>query len=134
MLTFYSVATIFSHSFFKVINSSRSSWILHFIFPQHHHHQILGIRQIQLILSLELSYPKEMGGTGAATNPEQLFAAGYAACFSNAILHVARESKVVLQAAPVTSEVGIITFQCILLLKSDDLSTFRMKHHATLQP
>ncbi|WP_163387782.1 organic hydroperoxide resistance protein [Endozoicomonas acroporae] len=59
------------------------------------------------ILSLELSYPKEMGGTGAATNPEQLFAAGYAACFSNAILHVARESKVALQATPVTSEVGI---------------------------
>ncbi|WP_422446579.1 MULTISPECIES: organic hydroperoxide resistance protein [unclassified Endozoicomonas] len=59
------------------------------------------------MLNLELSYPKEMGGTGAATNPEQLFAAGYAACFSNAILHVARESKVALQAAPVTSEVGI---------------------------
>ena len=33
------------------------------------------------MLSLELSYPKEMGGTGAATNPEQLFAAGYAAGF-----------------------------------------------------
>lgn len=59
------------------------------------------------LLDLELSYPKEMGGSGLATNPEQLFAAGYSACFSNAILHVARESKVDLQQAPVTAEVGI---------------------------
>ncbi|KIO36309.1 MULTISPECIES: organic hydroperoxide resistance protein [Shewanella] len=58
-------------------------------------------------LSLDLSYPKEMGGTGEATNPEQLFAAGYSACFSNAILHVAREAKVKLTQAPVTAEVGI---------------------------
>ncbi|ENJ1790199.1 organic hydroperoxide resistance protein [Vibrio parahaemolyticus] len=59
------------------------------------------------LLDLELAYPKEMGGTGAATNPEQLFAAGYSACFSNAILHVAREAKVALKSAPVTAEVGI---------------------------
>lgn len=59
------------------------------------------------LLSLSLAYPKEMGGTGAATNPEQLFAAGYAACFSNALLHVAREGKVTLKEAPVTAEVGI---------------------------
>ncbi|HAS6627392.1 organic hydroperoxide resistance protein [Vibrio parahaemolyticus] len=59
------------------------------------------------LLDLELAYPKEMGGTGAATNPEQLFAAGYSACFSNAILHVAREAKVALKSATVTAEVGI---------------------------
>jgi len=59
------------------------------------------------LLELELAYPKEMGGTGAATNPEQLFAAGYSACFSNAILHVAREGKVALKEAPVTAVVGI---------------------------
>lgn len=59
------------------------------------------------LLDLELSYPKEMGGSGAATNPEQLFAAGYSACFSNAILHVAREAKVELSQAPVTATVGI---------------------------
>lgn len=58
-------------------------------------------------LDVALSYPKEMGGTGEATNPEQLFAAGYAACFSNAILHVARESKVNIKAAPTTSTVSI---------------------------
>jgi len=59
------------------------------------------------LLDLELSYPKEMGGSGLATNPEQLFAAGYSACFSNAILHVAREGKIALKEAPVTAEVGI---------------------------
>ncbi|MDE1263760.1 organic hydroperoxide resistance protein [Vibrio aestuarianus] len=58
-------------------------------------------------LSLALSYPKEMGGTGEATNPEQLFAAGYSACFSNAILHVAREMKVAIKSAPTTATVGI---------------------------
>ena len=58
-------------------------------------------------LELNLSYPKEMGGSGEATNPEQLFAAGYAACFSNAILHIARETKVKINAAPVSAQVGI---------------------------
>ncbi|MDN3616897.1 organic hydroperoxide resistance protein [Vibrio gallaecicus] len=58
-------------------------------------------------LALDLSYPKEMGGTGEATNPEQLFAAGYSACFSNAILHVARETKVAIKAAPTTATVAI---------------------------
>lgn len=59
------------------------------------------------MLDLALSYPKEMGGTGEATNPEQLFAAGYSACFSNAIIHVAREMKIKLTQAPVSAEVGI---------------------------
>jgi len=59
------------------------------------------------LLALSLAYPKEMGGSGTATNPEQLFAAGYAACFSNAILHVAREDKQALQEAPVTANVGL---------------------------
>ncbi|WP_432455175.1 MULTISPECIES: organic hydroperoxide resistance protein [unclassified Agarivorans] len=58
-------------------------------------------------LDLALSYPKEMGGSGEATNPEQLFAAGYAACFSNAILHVAREGKIAIKSAPTTAIVGI---------------------------
>ncbi|GLO62786.1 osmotically inducible protein C [Vibrio sp. MACH09] len=59
------------------------------------------------LLNVDLSYPKEMGGSGTATNPEQLFAAGYAACFSNAILHVAKEAKVKIAQAPVSAEVGI---------------------------
>ena len=42
------------------------------------------------ILDLPLAMPKELGGKGGATNPEQLFAAGYAACFENAVIHVSR--------------------------------------------
>lgn len=46
-------------------------------------------------LSLELTMPRHLGGRNreGATNPEQLFAAGYAACFGNAIIHVARQAK-----------------------------------------
>jgi Ohr subfamily peroxiredoxin len=42
------------------------------------------------LLDFELSLPQAMGGSGKATNPEQLFAAGYAACFENAVILVAR--------------------------------------------
>lgn len=42
------------------------------------------------LLELNLSLPKKLGGKGDATNPEQLFAAGYAACFGNAVIHVTR--------------------------------------------
>src|SRR4051794_32029820 len=41
-------------------------------------------------LDLPVSPPKELGGEGAGTNPEQLFAAGYAACFHSAVQIVAR--------------------------------------------
>lgn len=53
--------------------------------------------------------PEELGGQGrpGATNPEQLFAAGYAACFENAILRAARERKVRPSGSKVTAEVGI---------------------------
>lgn len=42
------------------------------------------------LLDLPLALPKALGGSGDATNPEQLFAAGYAACFQNAVIHVTR--------------------------------------------
>ncbi|MFD2055476.1 organic hydroperoxide resistance protein [Mesorhizobium calcicola] len=50
------------------------------------------IRSEDGILDLRLAIPKELGGMGGATNPEQLFAGGYAACFENALLRVARQS------------------------------------------
>lgn len=49
------------------------------------------IRSEDGILALNLAMPKALGGPGGATNPEQLFAAGYAACYENAILKVARD-------------------------------------------
>ena len=45
------------------------------------------------ILDLELAMPMALGGKGGATNPEQLFAGGYAACFENALFRAARESR-----------------------------------------
>jgi Ohr subfamily peroxiredoxin len=59
------------------------------------------------ILDVDLATPKEMGGAGGATNPEQLFAAGYAACFHSALKGVARAEKATLSDSSVTAEVGI---------------------------
>lgn len=60
-------------------------------------------------LDVKLSMPKELGGTGAVgTNPEQLFAAGYSACFLSALKFVANQGKVAVAAdAAVRAEVGI---------------------------
>jgi lipoyl-dependent peroxiredoxin len=66
------------------------------------------IRSPDGVLDLGLALPKELGGPGgAATNPEQLFAAGYAACFENALLRVARERKAPIRESHVTAHVGI---------------------------
>ena len=45
------------------------------------------------LLNLSLALPKALGGKGDATNPEQLFAAGYASCFGNAVIHVSRNKN-----------------------------------------
>ena len=60
-------------------------------------------------LDVTLSTPREMGGPGkaGATNPEQLFAAGYAACFENAVRFVARQQGINVGQTSVTAEVGI---------------------------
>lgn len=60
-------------------------------------------------LDVKLSTPRELGGAGgAATNPEQLFAAGYSACFLSAVKYVAGQSKIVIPAdANIRAEVGI---------------------------
>ncbi len=61
-------------------------------------------------IKLNLSIPKSLGGPGlpGATNPEQLFAAGYAACFSSAIQHSARLQKILIPNLVVNSEIGLI--------------------------
>ncbi|MGW2959997.1 organic hydroperoxide resistance protein [Streptomyces sp. NPDC001220] len=51
--------------------------------------------------------PKEMGGSGAGTNPEQLFAAGYAACFQGALGVVARQAGADVSGSTVTAKVGL---------------------------
>jgi Ohr subfamily peroxiredoxin len=58
-------------------------------------------------IDLETRHPKEMGGNGEGTNPEQLFSAGYAACFLGALRLVARNEKIdVDDAAAITAQVS----------------------------
>jgi lipoyl-dependent peroxiredoxin len=61
------------------------------------------------VLDVKLTTPKELGGNGAVgTNPEQLFAAGYSACFIGAMKHVAMMQKIALPAdTSIKADVGI---------------------------
>jgi osmotically inducible protein OsmC len=60
------------------------------------------------VLDLQLRIPKEMGGPGGPyTNPEQLFATGYASCFHSALKAVAAKDKVDVRESAVTAKVGI---------------------------
>ncbi|GAB3018242.1 organic hydroperoxide resistance protein [Spirosoma pulveris] len=60
------------------------------------------------VLDLDVRVPREMGGAGGAyTNPEQLFAAGYAACFDSALNLVIRMGKVKTGTTSVTADVSI---------------------------
>ena len=61
------------------------------------------------VLDLALRPPVEMGGPGGGTNPEQLFAIGYAACFQSALGVVARRAKVEVEGSTVTGKVTIGT-------------------------
>ncbi|MDJ0396661.1 organic hydroperoxide resistance protein [Rhodococcus sp. G-MC3] len=58
-------------------------------------------------LDLDLAIPEAMGGNGQGTNPEQLFAAGYAACFHSALQMVARQEKADVTDSSVGARVGI---------------------------
>ncbi|MFI0236264.1 organic hydroperoxide resistance protein [Streptomyces sp. NPDC016845] len=58
-------------------------------------------------LDVVVNPPKEQGGSGAGTNPEQLFAAGYSACFQGALAVVARQEGIDIAGSTVTAKVGI---------------------------
>ncbi|KQT04627.1 Ohr subfamily peroxiredoxin [Rhizobium sp. Leaf391] len=68
-----------------------------------------AVRSEDGVLDLPLALPTTMGGKGGATNPEQLFAAGYAACFENAVIHVTRNKVAKVKDADivVVAEVGL---------------------------
>jgi lipoyl-dependent peroxiredoxin len=60
------------------------------------------------VLDVGLVPPKALGGSGAVgTNPEQLFAAGYAACFGSAVSHIARTQKIQAGPVSITAHVSI---------------------------
>jgi lipoyl-dependent peroxiredoxin len=59
------------------------------------------------ILDLDVRTPQEMGGEGGATNPEQLFAAGYAACFHSALKSIGKRAEADLTDSEVVADVTI---------------------------
>jgi lipoyl-dependent peroxiredoxin len=61
------------------------------------------------LLEMKLALPRQLGGKGDATNPETLFAGGYAACFENALLHVSRDAgfRFADEDVEVVAEVGL---------------------------
>ncbi|MFI9810624.1 organic hydroperoxide resistance protein [Saccharothrix variisporea] len=66
------------------------------------------VRSSDGVIDEQLATPKELGGPGGdKTNPEQLFAAGYAACFHSALKLVARHGKVALGETTVTAKVNL---------------------------
>ena len=65
------------------------------------------VRSEDDLLDLDTRPPRELGGSGEGTNPEQLFAAGFAACFLNAIHVVGRSQKLDTGDAAVSASVGI---------------------------
>lgn len=65
------------------------------------------VRTIEGAVDLDMAPPKEMGGSGNGANPEQLFAAGYAACFHSALNAVARPSKANVADSTVGARVHI---------------------------
>ena len=65
------------------------------------------VRSEDDLLDLDTRAPKEMGGNGEGTNPEQLFAAGYAACFLSAMHLVGKRLGVDTKDAAVSSSVGL---------------------------
>ncbi|MFF1530882.1 organic hydroperoxide resistance protein [Cellulomonas sp. NPDC058312] len=60
------------------------------------------------VLDVTLAIPTEMGGAGGGTNPEQLFAAGWAACFHSALKSVAAAQKTAIQDSAVVADIGIV--------------------------
>ena len=58
-------------------------------------------------IALDLAIPAAMGGSGNGANPEQLFAAGYSACFHSALQSVARQQKVAIDGSSVGARVTI---------------------------
>lgn len=59
-------------------------------------------------LDVDIRFPKEMGGTGGATNPEQLFAAAWSACFGTSVSIAAGIEKVTIGDVLVTAKIGVV--------------------------
>jgi osmotically inducible protein OsmC len=69
------------------------------------------VRSSDGILDLDVRTPQELGGPGGASNPEQLFAAGYSSCFQSALLLVGRRKQADTSQSTVTARVSLGALQ-----------------------
>ena len=60
------------------------------------------------LLDVDIRFPKEMGGVGGATNPEELFAAAWSACFGTSVTIAAEIEKVNIGVVTVTAKIGVL--------------------------
>ena len=93
------------------------------------------------VLDVSLTAPKELGGPGTGTNPEQLFAAGFSACFNSALAGVAKKEGVDASGSTVTASVGFgpesggyaLTVELAIAIPGQDLATVQrlaeIAHH-----
>jgi osmotically inducible protein OsmC len=66
-----------------------------------------SVRSADGLIDLQVAVPKEMGGPGGKTNPEELFAAGYAACFHSAVKRVAADKKIAIGQSTVEAHISL---------------------------
>jgi Ohr subfamily peroxiredoxin len=66
-----------------------------------------SVRSDDGFIDIQVAVPKEMGGPGGKANPEELFAAGWAACFHSAVKHTAAEKKVAIGKSTVEAHAGV---------------------------
>ncbi|MFM9105391.1 MAG: organic hydroperoxide resistance protein [Chloroflexota bacterium] len=85
------------------------------------------VRSDDGLLDLDVARPPVMGGSGEATNPEQLFAAGYAACFHSAVKNIGRQTGMDTSGTEVTVEAsllkgdGVFGISVVIHLRADHL-------------
>jgi len=84
------------------------------------------------LLDVDLRIPVEMGGAGGATNPEQLFAAGYSACFHSAMKHVGKGSDLSGSAVSASVSIGQLSSGGFGLSVDLDVHIPNLDHDAAL--
>lgn len=84
------------------------------------------------LLDVDVRIPKEMGGAGGATNPEQLFAAGYAACFHSALKVVADGADLTDSAVSASVSIGMLASGGFGLAVELDVHAPKLDHDSAL--
>lgn len=85
------------------------------------------------LLDIDVRFPKEMGGIGDATNPEQLFAAAWSACFGTSVTIAANIEKIKIGEVKVTAKIGVLhsngnyDLSAHLIVKIGDVDNYTAK-------